>query len=745
MTLKLIPEKDAKQQSKILDGLNKEQSEAVTTIDGPLLVIAGAGSGKTRVLTHRIAYLLEQGIPPYSILALTFTNKAAEEMKARIAKLVGSESAGQIWAGTFHSVFARILRREAEKINYTQSFSIYDTDDSTSAIRQVMNATGIDQKQFSPQSMRSRISFAKNQMISWQEYSNSASSLLEKQTAIVYDGYEARLGASNAMDFDDILTNFIRMLQSSSETLLYYQKRFQYILVDEYQDTNRAQYIACKLLAGGHKNICVVGDDAQSIYRWRGADIRNILDFQKDYPDAVTVRLEQNYRSTGTILAAADSIIKRNRKQIPKKLWTANPEGELVELQSCINEYNEADLIANKVKELSKKEYTLGDFAVLYRTNAQSLPLENSLRQLNFPYVVVGGMSFYKRKEIKDTLSYLRLLVNPSDSEALLRCVNEPPRGIGATSLKYLVHFAELKKISLIEAFRNASEVSELQPRAVTAASKFFGFIKSHIDKKENTPPAALAIGLIEECGMLEMYKEINTEESLDRWNNIQQLLSDISSFFRTNKENTLEDYIERISLIADVDEKEFSTEKVSLLTLHAAKGLEFPIVFIAGLEQGLFPLVKADQHPDELEEERRLFYVGITRAQERVFLSYAEKRMRFGEQSYQSPSQFLEEINRTLIKDSDFLVKSRDVQSVKPAMPAVNYNYKREKPARKPVIETKIIFPFHPGDKVTHAKFGDGKLLALSGEGDNTQALVNFTSVGRKNLLLKFAKLEKI
>ena len=445
--------------SKILAGLNPSQKEAVESINGPLLVIAGAGSGKTRVLTHRTAYLIEKGVKPWSILCLTFTNKAANEMKQRIAKIVSKDAAQQIWAGTFHSIFARILRKEAPALGYTSSFSIYDTEDSLRLVKSIMYKIGLTQKEYPPSGMRSRISGAKNNMTSWQQYSHQAASVLEKQTALVFRAYEEALKNNNAMDFDDLLLNMIAALKASEETLKYYQRRFRYLLVDEYQDTNRAQYIAVKMLAAGYKNLCVVGDDAQSIYRWRGADIKNILDFQKDYDNAKTIRLEQNYRSTKTIIEAAGSVIKNNRKQIPKKLWTDNVQGEKIKVFSCSDERFEAERIVSLINENLKKDYTLKDLAILYRTNAQSLSIENSLRQAQLPYVIVGGLSFYKRKEVKDAMAYLRLFLNRKDSESLVRIVNEPPRGLGQVSIGHIARFADENNIPLYQAFERIQEV----------------------------------------------------------------------------------------------------------------------------------------------------------------------------------------------------------------------------------------------------------------------------------------------
>lgn len=740
------------QEVKILKGLNKEQHEAVTTINGPALVVAGAGSGKTRVLTHRIAYMIEHGIKPWNILALTFTNKAAQEMKERIEKLAATGDASAIWAGTFHSIFARILRRYADKLGYTNNFSIYDSDDSLSLIKNVMNRLNINHKDYPPNGVRGRISAAKNKMVGAKEYSDMAQTLLEKQTGLIFREYEADMLKNNAMDFDDLLLNMIILLREFSDVLKSLQDQFHYILVDEYQDTNRAQYIAVKMLAKARQNLFVVGDDAQSIYGWRGADIQNILDFKKDYPYSKVIRLEQNYRSTKIILAAADGVIRNNRNQIPKKLWTDNPEGEKIGLITAQDDRDEALKVAQKIHDKIAAGFKLKDFAILYRTNAQSLEIENTMRRYNFPYVVVGGTSFYKRKEIKDTIAYLKLLVNPQDSESLLRIVNEPPRGIGATTLRAVRDFAAFRRVSLFEAFGRANEIGDLQARAQKLSLAFYNFITSMMQEAMNMPPEELVYKYIEETGLTEMYREINTDESLDRWNNIQQLISDMKFYFKSNPEYTLADYLQQISLVADIDEKNTSEDKITLMTLHSAKGLEFPMVFITGLERGLFPLSKSDTSAEEEEEERRLFYVGITRAREQLFLSYAQRRARFGEFTNQVPSRFLREIDRSLFSLSSGAllpsVAASPAQSrmpQKPSRPMDNHSYSQI-PHEESYSQIEMHGDdFNVGDNVKHAMFGAGKIMGLSGTGSKRTAVVLFSSVGRKQLLLQYAKLVKI
>ncbi|MGA1307890.1 MAG: ATP-dependent helicase, partial [Candidatus Kapaibacteriota bacterium] len=656
-----------------------------------------------------------------------------------------------IWAGTFHSIFARILRIEAEKIGFTPSFTIYDTDDTLSIIRQLMKDAGISAQDFTPQSIRSRISHAKNMMISWQEYQASAQNIHEKQTGVIFKEYEKKLRINNAMDFDDILLNIIRLLSLSPEIKAQYQQRFSHVMVDEYQDTNRAQYIAVNLLAGGHRNLCVVGDDAQSIYRWRGADIRNILDFQKDYPEAVTVKLEQNYRSTQMILAAADSVIARNSKQLKKTLWTENPEGDLIKVIETRDDREEGDKIMRLIQhEMYTNGVSSKDIAILYRTNAQSMSLEDAMRSGRIGYTIIGGVSFYKRKEVKDTLAYLRLLCNPDDSESLLRIINEPSRGIGPTTLRKLNEFANTQSISLFSAFEQASTLPDLQKRAVQSSMDFTGMIHRFKELKSAMNPHELAETYIEATGLLRMYKNEDTEESQDRWNNIQRLLSNIAEEYEKNPEITLEEYLQLIALMSDVDESDLGQERIAMMTMHAAKGLEFKVVFIAGMEQGLFPMGRAEQDPDEQEEERRLLYVGITRAEQRLYLTYAQRRYRFGELTYSAPSVFLNEIApHTLEYVNAPISTQRYGDSARVHTPKT----KAPKPSPffddlSPIDDSfSQIEPeqseLSPGMKVYHEKFGVGTVQFLSGEGEKRQATVMFQDIGRKQLLLKFAKLQ--
>jgi DNA helicase-2/ATP-dependent DNA helicase PcrA len=755
--MKLIPQPHHAHSLSFLDELNPEQQKAAMHINGPLLIIAGAGSGKTKTLTYRIAYALSQGVQSSSILALTFTNKAAEEMKSRISTLIGATQAKSIWAGTFHSIFARILRFEAEHIGFTSSFSIYDTDDSLSMIRSVMRDAGISAQHFTPQSIKGRISHAKNLMISWQEYEASSQDINEKQTALVYKEYEKRLRLNNAMDFDDILLNIIRLLQLSPEIKAKYQQRFSLIMVDEYQDTNRAQYIAVNLLAGGHRNLCVVGDDAQSIYRWRGADIRNILDFQKDYPDAEIVKLEQNYRSTKVILSAADSIISKNRKQLKKTLWTDNPQGDLIKVIETRDDREEADAIKSMIKhELTHNGISAKDIAILYRTNAQSLSLEDALRSSRIGYTIIGGVSFYKRKEVKDTISYLRLLCNPSDSESLTRIINEPARGIGPSTLKKLNEYAQSQSIALFTAFEQANTLPDLQKRAVQASFDFTTMIHRFTELKSSLPPHELAKEYIEATGLLRMFKDEDTEESLDRWNNVQRMLSNIEEEYEKDSALTIEEFLQTVALMSDIDETDMGQERIAMMTMHAAKGLEFPVVFIAGLEQGLFPMGRAEHDPDEQEEERRLFYVGITRAEQRLYLSYAQRRYRFGELNFSQPSMFLRELHPDTIEYVDTYGTSRSVRTpeiISSRQTKYGSGIQKSKPSPFfediPPAEESFSqvepegYDIRTGMKVMHGKFGKGTVQSVSGNGEKREAIVIFEGIGKKQLLLKYAKLQ--
>jgi DNA helicase II / ATP-dependent DNA helicase PcrA len=737
-----------------LNDLNPVQQEAVKAVNGPVMIIAGAGSGKTRVLTYRVAHLISCGVPPYQILALTFTNKAANEMKQRIIKLVGPK-ASDVWMGTFHSMFARILRKEAPLLGYDHSFTIYDSDDSQNAAKRCMERAGLSNQQITPQTVCSRISSAKNQLILPEEYAHLAADFLDEKIGQVYAEYVKLLHRSNAMDFDDLLVKPIELFQKHPETLEKYHHRFKFLLVDEFQDTNRAQYEVIKLLAKKHENICVVGDDAQSIYAFRGADIRNILDFAKDYPSSQTYRLEQNYRSTKSILAIADTLIKCNVDQLKKDLWTENPAGEPPHLLDCFDDRDEGhQILAALQNEIVAEQRALRDFAILYRTNAQSRSLEDVLRRNGVPYIIVGGIRFYERKEIKDVLAYLRLLVNQKDDESVLRTINYPSRGIGDTSLDRIKEFAREKNLGLFDACQRVVEITSLQDRAKKAVAQFCTFVQKYISLRPKMSLSELTRSMVDELGILKTYKEDGTSESMGRWENVQELLSAITEFGDEHPDGTLEVFLEEVSLVADIDSWDVSRNVVTLMTLHASKGLEFPVVFISGVEEGLLPFYSNSIERGALEEERRLLYVGITRAQSKLFLSKAQMRYRFGEASFASPSRFLSEIGEDKLE----VVQTRSHRVASPGAPVARPTpFPRSVADRKAKKDDHFFTDESPdyenesqdqveikqGSRVQHEMFGKGKVIRTSGKGETMKVVVDFEDFGVKNLLVKFARLK--
>ena len=761
---------DTRRAEELIGGLNDKQAEAARTIDGPVMIVAGPGSGKTRTLTHRIAYLLAtKKAWPSQILALTFTNKAAREMRDRVEKLVGGADAKGLWMGTFHSVFARLLRREAEKIGFTRDYTIYDTDDTERMIKLLMERYNVDPKRYTPRSMRGRISGAKNQMVTPDEYLSLADDPFEEVAAKLYAPYNEALRRANAMDFDDLLAWPIRLFEQQPDVLNTYQHRWQYLHIDEYQDTNRAQYLLAKMLAAKHENLCVVGDDAQSIYAFRGADIGNILSFQKDYPQAKTVHLEQNYRSTGRILQLADSIIKNNRDQIEKSLWTKNPEGDHILLMEALSERDEAQKIERKIRDLFVRSgHRYSDFAVLYRTNAQSRSMEEALRRGGIPYRIVGGISFYQRKEIKDALAYLRLVVNPHDDASLMRAINTPTRGIGAKTMEQLRAYANAHNAPLWDAARHPEDAG-LSGRAAKAVGGFAEMILEHTNQSRDLPADEATRNLIQASGLLQSLRDENTPEALVRLENIHELLNAVAEFVEGGEGRTLSTFLQEVSLVADIDSLEEDDNRVTLMTLHASKGLEFKVVFVSGLEDGLFPLAAAAQDPKELEEERRLFYVGTTRAEESLFLSFARTRYRFGEQQSSVRSRFLDEVD---VEDVIMTESGRAFQSKKGRFAmagrgdgsgrstrygGMDPHYYRQslsgeskKPARqhdagRRVVYDEGILPIVPGIEVEHATFGVGKVIAMEGQGDRTTATVFFPDIGQKKLKLKFARLQVV
>lgn len=738
-----------------VNDLNPVQRDAVTTTEGPVLIVAGAGSGKTRVLIYRIAYLLARGVAPWNILALTFTNKAAGEMKERIARLVGEERARPLWMGTFHSVFSRILRREAEKLGYTSSFTIYDSDDSLSVVRTAMNEHGISTSDFSPKMIHSRISTAKNAMINPGLYRSRATDALESRIALAYESYERRLRENNAMDFDDLLVRTIELFERFPDVLEQYQSKFRYIMIDEYQDTNRAQYVVVQMLAAARHNICVVGDDAQSIYRFRGADIRNILDFERDYPEHKIFRLEQNYRSTKTILAAADDVIRNNRQRIDKTLWTENDHGGKVRVFTLRDEREEGEEIVRLIQSEVRAGASLNDLAILYRTNSQSLSIEDALRRANIPYGLVGGVAFYRRKEVKDALAYMRLVVNERDDESFSRAVNTPARGIGETTMKRLRVHATAQRIPLLAAARHPERVPDLTPRVGNLLGKFAAMIDTYRNHLGDMPPAELVRTLLSEAGLLQSYKDEGTPEAIARWDNVQRILSHIAEYTEVHPDATLDQYLQEISLLSDTDSYDPDAERVTLMTIHSAKGLEFRTIAVVGLEEGLFPVGNSAQQEEDLEEERRLFYVAVTRAKENLVLTNCERRYRFGELSYPTPSRFLNEIRDDLL-EFNATAPPKPVRGAFETRSGSSYGgggWNRESrqdsgPRPKPAPQvfdddySQVPRTLSVGSRVHHPTFGEGRVEAMAGSGDKTKLTVRFETAGRKQLMLKFANL---
>ncbi|MCC5939739.1 MAG: UvrD-helicase domain-containing protein [Lunatimonas sp.] len=742
-----------------LSSLNPQQREAVECTEGPLMIIAGAGSGKTRVLTIRIAHLIHQkGVDPFQILSLTFTNKAASEMKQRIEKLIGLE-ARNTWMGTFHSVFAKILRVEAGKLGYPSNFTIYDTEDSKSLIRSIVKEKKLDDKVYKPNTVLSRISGAKNRLISWQTYLNDPYVRADDEAALkpkmgeIYKTYQERLFKSSAMDFDDLLFNTNVLFRDHPDILNKYQQRFRYVMVDEFQDTNLSQYLITKKLAAVHQNICVVGDDAQSIYAFRGADIQNILNFEKDYPDLRTVKLEQNYRSTKNIVHTANSIIAKNKAQLKKNIWTANDHGAPIELIKATSDNEEGRIVATTIfEEKNSLQLQNSDFAILYRTNSQSRAMEEALRKMNIAYRIVGGLSFYQRKEIKDLMAYLRFVVNPSDEEAFKRIVNYPKRGIGDTSVEKILVAAYEHDISIWEVITHAS--SFLSGRSASSLDDFSVMIRSFAMDMERKDAYEVASTVAKQSGILRELYEDKTIEGLNRYENVQELLNAIKEYVDSpeNEIKTLGAFLQEIALLTDEDQNKNNQDVVTLMTIHASKGLEFKYVFVVGLEEDLFPSQMMMQSREDLEEERRLFYVATTRAMDRLYLSHAMTRYRYGRLLSCEPSRFLEELDPTYIKVNKKLGSSAASFQF-PGREGNNGFVGLKRPAIREGITAKVHTPspdFKPsntnnlaeGMQVEHPKFGFGKVLKVETEGANRKASIHFDNFGDKTLLLSFAKL---
>lgn len=721
-----------------LKSLNAEQKKAVEYDDGACMVIAGAGSGKTKVLTYKVAYLIENGYEADSILALTFTNKAANEMKERIKHLVGSK-ANNIWMGTFHSIFSRILRIEAKNLKYGRNFSIYDTEDSTSLVSNIISDKNINLEGITANGVRHRISWLKNHMIMPADFRKKLEGPLDEIIADVYKEYQIRLVENNSMDFDDLLLKPIELFEANKAIHQKYKKQFSYILVDEFQDTNKAQYELIKMLVTKDYKICVVGDDAQSIYSWRGANIGNMKDFQKDYPKHKVFKLEQNYRSTKNILAAADSVIKNNKSQITKTLWTENNDGEDLTLIKCSDEKDEAAQITKHIKnEISKKKLVLKDFAIMYRTNAQSRALEEALRRERMPYRIIGGIEFYKRKEVKDVIAYLRVISNQNDEESLLRIMNFPQRGIGSTTITRMISFARRHEISLFDTMTRVFEVIDIKERIQKNVKGFKVLLDKYIVLKDKLSAGELSRALIDELGLIRMFRDENTPESLSRMENINELLSALGEFSAANKDAKLEDYLEDVSLISDVDLYDEEKNALTLLTVHASKGLEFPIVFISGCEEDIFPLSNRFSTDATIEEERRLFYVAVTRAMKKVFLTHARSRYRFGEVAYQSRSRFIDELDPNLVSEVNGNIGRKATQ--RKTKKEMYYEYFETVDYEDFDQDNKSV---RPGSRVMHEKFGLGKVTAVTGAGDMQKATVQFEGNNIKQLMLKFAKLK--
>ncbi|WP_302527330.1 DNA helicase PcrA [Megasphaera elsdenii] len=730
----------------IFDTLNDRQCEAVKHTEGPLLITAGAGSGKTKVLTCRIAHLLELGVAPYRILAITFTNKAAKEMKERVTNLVGAQ-ADSIWLSTFHSFCAKLLRFEVDGFHgYTRNFTIYDSSDQLVLVKDCLKKLNLDDKQFMPRSVLGTISSAKNVLMDAKAFAAQASDFYEQKVADVYALYQEKLRENNAVDFDDLLFLAVRLLQEKEDVREKYQSRFQYILVDEYQDTNHAQYALTKILAARWRNICVVGDADQSIYAWRGADIRNIIDFTHDYPDAASIKLEQNYRSTKTILKAANAVIDNNESRPKKTLWTENPTGNKIIHYQAQTEHDEADYIAGVIynrHEISHEPY--GDMAILFRTNAQSRVLEEKLMRYAIPYTMVGGTKFYDRKEIKDILAYLRLLYNPEDSLSLTRIINVPKRNIGATTMEHVAAYAEEQGISLFEALSSTDELP-VTKRAKTALENFAAMIFDVLNDIEGKDVLSLIETVIKQTGYGDMLdKEAEHDpQGESRKENVGEFLSVAKDYMDSNPDGNLQDFLENVALVSDVDDFESSDSKVTLMTLHAAKGLEFPVVFLTGLDEGLFPHSRTLLDPAQVEEERRLAYVGITRAERQLYVTNAITRTMYGRISAYMPSRFLAEIPPQLMED--YHCKSAMPQSRTTAVPGKQRVSILTKPVASSLPKKHAVTDtFAKGDKVRHKIWGIGTVLDVIGEGPNMQMKIQFPTKGVRQVVVKYAPLEKI
>jgi len=725
----------------LLDGLNREQQQAVQHTEGPLLILAGAGSGKTKVLTVRIAYLLAQGVNPYEILAITFTNKAAKEMKSRVEGLVG-DVANRIWLSTFHSFCAKFLRFELDNfLGYNSNFTIYDTSDSQVVIKAALKALNLDDKYYPVGAMISAISDAKNKLMFASDYRKQARDFYQQKVADVYEYYERELRKNNALDFDDLLLVTVKLLQSNAAVLEKYSKRFKYVMIDEYQDTNHAQYLLAYLLSSHWKNIAVVGDADQSIYAWRGADIQNILDFEKDYPNCTSIKLEQNYRSTKIILDAANAVIDNNEGRPEKNLWTDKVEGAKIQHFTAQSEHEEAAFIGDTiVKKHDIHGVPYGDMAILYRTNAQSRVLEEALIKRALPYTMVGGTKFYDRKEIKDVLAYLRVLYNPFDDLSLLRIINVPKRSIGATTVSKLQDYARENGTSLFMTLTQLHLVDTIKGKTKEKLEEFGILIFTLVAEMDDKSVLDILEAILDRTGYLVQLEESTDPQDQARAENIGELLSVAKDFQDTNPTGTVEDFLEQVALVNDVDSFEQEESKVTLMTLHAAKGLEFPIVFLGGLEEGLFPHSRTLMNPEEIEEERRLAYVGITRAEKELYISNATTRTVFGRTSSYLPSRFIDEIPAELV--DSLRAKRRIPDDIKPTVP--RHMSVASRPVTKPIIRNEVIADWKVGDTAIHSKWGNGKVVNVSGEGAGMKLTIEFPTQGVRVVMAKFAPVKK-
>ncbi len=725
----------------LLTGLNKEQQQAVQHTEGPLLILAGAGSGKTKVLTVRIAHLLAQGVNPYEILAITFTNKAAKEMKSRVEGLVG-DVANRIWLSTFHSFCAKFLRFELDNfLGYNSNFTIYDTSDSQAVIKAALKALNLDDKYYPVGAMIGAISDAKNKLLFASDFRKQARDFYQQKVADVYEYYERELRKNNALDFDDLLLVAVKLLQSNEAVLDKYSKRFRYVMIDEYQDTNHAQYLLAKLLASHWKNIAVVGDADQSIYAWRGADIQNILDFEKDYPNCTSIKLEQNYRSTKIILDAANAVIENNEGRPKKNLWTDKTEGAKIQHFTAQSEHEEAAFIGDTIaKKHDIHGVPYGDMAILYRTNAQSRVLEEALIKRALPYTMVGGTKFYDRKEIKDVLAYLRVLYNPFDDLSLLRIINVPKRSIGATTVAKLQDYARANGTSLFMTLTQLHLVDTIKGKTKEKLEEFGILIFTLVAEMEDKTVLDILEAILDRTGYLAQLEESTDPQDQARAENIGELLSVAKDFQDTNPTGTVEDFLEQVALVNDVDSFEQEESKVTLMTLHAAKGLEFPIVFLGGLEEGLFPHSRTLMNPEEIEEERRLAYVGITRAEKELYISNATTRTVFGRTSSYLPSRFIDEIPEELV---DGLRAKRKVpDDIKRHVP--QHMSVTSRPVTKPIVRNEVIADWKVGDTAIHSKWGNGKVINVAGEGAGMKLTIEFPTQGVRVVMAKFAPVKK-